>query len=364
MEGGEGVAEENFIIFVIMSEQTVTSKKPINITYFLGAGASFHSIPTVKDLPLRMNFFRTFIGNISSIKPQLKNKLTISLDNLANEARKHNTIDTYAKKLYLNGEIDKLRELKVFLSMSFLFWQYHNGAAENSNDISAKIDYRYISLISAFLKKEGDNIVLPPNIRFITWNYDLQLELTLEYFIGNAGNLTSVQNTFGSFPNFYGPIDNLKIIHLNGIAGIYNNTGKSQNALTLFAKGYKENDPIQAILSIYEKCLVRKEWDIDTAFCFSWENSEISKRAIHEATRIMDTTDYLVIIGYSFPVFNREIDRKLFKSFSVTNRTIYYQDPKANKNSLSNTFKIRAKSLITEIKEEDELQQFFLPFEF
>lgn len=40
----------------------------------------------------------------------------------------------------------------------------------------------------------------------------------------------------------------------------------------------------------------------------------------------MKIADAAVVIGYSFPNFNREVDRQIFENFDVDNCKIYIQD--------------------------------------
>ena len=64
------------------------------------------------------------------------------------------------------------------------------------------------------------------------------------------------------------------------------------------------------------------------------------------ATSIEDA-DILVVIGYTFPFFNREIDRMIFSQMECLQK-IYIQDPNANNivgNKENNVSKILIKGL-------------------
>ncbi|MFX5587009.1 hypothetical protein ABTE16_19900, partial [Acinetobacter baumannii] len=74
---------------------------------------------------------------------------------------------------------------------------------------------------------------------------------------------------------------------------------------------------------------------------------------------LTEGTDILVIIGYSFPFFNRKIDRQLFESIGP-NAKIYYQDP----NALENSKLIRTLfGMPNEITPITYLDQYYVPFE-
>jgi hypothetical protein len=60
---------------------------------------------------------------------------------------------------------------------------------------------------------------------------------------------------------------------------------------------------------------------------FAWEtNSDLAVTSRNiAANEIFSKSDYVVIIGYSFPIFNREVDIKLFENISNC-KAIYIQD--------------------------------------
>jgi len=69
----------------------------------------------------------------------------------------------------------------------------------------------------------------------------------------------------------------------------------------------------------------------------------------------------LVIIGYSFPFFNREIDREIMGEINFEKlKKIYFQDPFRDGEFLRGQFNIPDNVEIKNIKEPD---QFHIPFE-
>jgi hypothetical protein len=89
---------------------------------------------------------------------------------------------------------------------------------------------------------------------------------------------------------------------------------------------------------------------------FAWESSHIQDY-LAKAEEIAKLTSILVVIGYSFPFFNREIDRRIIRS--MTNLTkVYIQD--INPESIIE----RLSSIITESKNIipiEDVEQFYLP---
>ena len=111
------------------------------ITYILGAGASYHSIPIVNTMNQRMlmflNLFKefknykdspgtVFISTQASLKDMYKPYLHQGFEKyreVVEEAVKHYTVDTYARKLWLQNKKIKLKTLKEFLCLFFAFEQ-------------------------------------------------------------------------------------------------------------------------------------------------------------------------------------------------------------------------------------------------
>ena len=81
-----------------------------------------------------------------------------------------------------------------------------------------------------------------------------------------------------------------------------------------------------------------------------------------ERAEIMTMTDYLIIIGYSFPTFNRKVDRELLKSLKATVK-FFIQSPSNDIGSVVHRFGALTinKNEINRITQTDE---FFIPFEY
>jgi len=104
-------------------------------------------------------------------------------------------------------------------------------------------------------------------------------------------------------------------------------------------------------------------------FRFSWEKynvnryieNDLSQETQNIAAEIFSDTQILVIIGYSFPVFNRKVDLKLFES--LPNRTIVYiQDTNTKaKRNIEDIFPFLQEREI-EVIYIDDTNQFHIPF--
>lgn len=353
------------------------------VTYLLGAGASYNALPVVDEMP---KFFNAFLDYIEVFKQKLELSETHSMillnnfNSIIKSASAHQSVDTYAKKLYLRGEGMKLIDLKYFLSAFFLwmesdltdFLDYIQNKRRDSmqinrfNDLQIKerqkidakletrIDLRYDSFFATLLEKEGENsIKLPDNINIISWNYDTQLERAFSEYISmdhfdilscakklrmfpkpishNPSNtIVQIKNVSKELEPYNEPLENYRIIKLNGTAGDFFSTEASLlNSIHEIGKTDFE---------ILKSLLVRiaKEYETPTAvpkvipylnFAWEYEQNQFSKNAIESAKRLISKTNILVIVGYSFPNFNREIDKKILGQLPDNLEKIYYQAP-------------------------------------
>ena len=85
--------------------------------------------------------------------------------------------------------------------------------------------------------------------------------------------------------------------------------------------------------------------------------------SLERAKQIMKETNILIIIGYSFPAFNRAIDQALIKEFEngADYKRVIYQDPNANSDIVNSLFRNGEKNVDLEKENKD---QFYIPHEF
>ena len=270
------------------------------------------------------------------------------------KAQEFGTIDTYARKLYLNDSYE-LAELKIAINLFFTIWQLTNDKElkKLKNRKIKEIDSRYISLLSTILEKKDYGIKIKENINFVTWNYDLQLEHAFKKFWHSGIYWRDLHK----YLNFSGS-DNLQICHLNGYHGFYK-TSQEDEIDFLDRTDSKTIDKIlEKMVSVYENTY---SIDITGHINYAWEESDITKATRKEAMRIFAQTDILIIIGYSFPPFNKDIDSSLFKELEGRDTKIYYQDPQATKEIFNDLFYIRDSKIVC-LK--DKRDYFHIPYSF
>jgi len=356
----------------------------MNVTYLLGAGASANALPIVANFEERFSFFldlfkeKCIAGRFDDSDKKLVSEF---IEKINSELRFQYSIDTYARKFFFQ-DLPKYEALKILLSYYFMFEQMDNNAiitpikslgtsggtvgewTELHGKIERNIDNRYDAFFAALLDEKTK--ALRDNIRFISWNYDYQLELSYSKFIN-----TSLGEAFNNLESFPGPShrikiksENARVVRLNGIAGLFYVEDQKKNS----GYGFRVNPNIPFVEISLEKCyddvlgLLKGHSEWDSLLEFAWENETECNAARERAKEIMAITDHLIIIGYSFPNYNRKIDRELFSAFRGR-KQITYQVIKEHYED----YKQRLGNLYSFINEPDILKpyydtgQFFIP---
>lgn len=357
----------------------------MNITYLLGAGASYNALPIVEKIPERLDAFANNFdpGVNAEIKPieffdegNLAKKYLFKLkgDNdllkksykdisnfhndilwLKEESSKHSSIDTFAKKLFLQEDV-RLKKMKYILSCFFLYEQTLN------------FDNRYDSFFASILDSLTE---IPSNLKIVSWNYDSQLEIAYNNFSKSSiANTKQVLNVISKGNNILENTQSNKftVFKINGTTSISHATDGVFDILSDFSKG-KEN-LVEKFLSFYSG---ERSWeDFEPNMSFAWEKSkEDSVFQLNLINSIRDT-DILIVIGYSFPFFNRKTDKMILSAMKNLKK-IYVQDPKNAADIMEkingffphiNKFNTQRISRRIEFIPKTFVDQFFIPIEF
>ncbi len=318
-----------------------------NVTYYLGAGASANCLPVITDIENRLTRMsdhieefkpsqkvdpeNEFDSNLESVQESLK----IDIKWILEQTEKHKTIDTLAKKFFhqnkLNTDLLRLKRVMIFFFLYEQTFKSIYGRLDYSNsDIQKKKelpDKRYDSFIASIIENKIGEIKLPGTIKIITWNYDLQFELALKEYSQNQ--IKDIQNEIQAIPSSHSiekdlqldSIDFNKFIisRLNGVS-----TYEYSNATSYWdSTEEKVKDKFNRLLKIYEAMNSGSSWPASNLFNFAWETNPDFKMktknhdlAIEVAKKIASQTDIFVFIGYSFPVFNRKIDKLILEHVS------------------------------------------------
>jgi hypothetical protein len=320
----------------------------MKITYILGAGASANALPLIK-------------RNSNSSALGLTHELDLFVDKFTSHLLSHNsrwdlhnieilkevtqkciefgTPDLYAKFLLEIGDNLTYHLLKSLLSIYFKYKQ----------EIEKCFDFRALTFLTTISEKKK----IPDSIRVISWNYDSQIEIAAEKLkpIRSASNnkirgFTCWPNMRdGHERNFGQPF----LLHLNGIAGAV----------------YAESDFYEKIGANFTFELFE---DKEHLLSFAWEDESTYSEPRFVAQRltvaceIAVNTEILVVVGYSFPFFNRKLDQEIFKHLKPTLKKIYFQDPFNDGSQLITQFDLSpiASSNIEHVK---QIDNYHIPYE-
>lgn len=339
----------------------------LKISYLLGAGASWHACSILNEQGCKMielaeSYFDKPDMDFEVIPGSLdeKEKLIWDIGRFGKISLKYGTIDTYAKKLDLNSNRQELLRLKMSVSLFFSIWQIlHDNPIKKRGEIAFDdVDRRYISLMASILRRESDvKNKIVDNVRFVTWNYDLQIESAFKAFGLDFLDWESISKDL-----IFRVDDNneqeLEVCHLNGYHGFFKVGNIEGNILS----DQRSSEVREIVDFIYERLSLQPgSIDFKNHINYAWEKNILANKTRKEALRIFSTTDILIIIGYSFPNFNKEIDKLLFDKLRGRKTKIYFQDPNA---SLTFLNQLVDKNQCEVICLNDRTDFFFLPYEF
>lgn len=333
------------------------------ITYLFGAGASAMALPTVNQIPKKLR--EVIIDYEQLLKNAKKEELVIDeievikdvihgFSWLEEESKRHASIDTFAKKLFVTNKWEELINLKIFTSLFFSILQ-----------IKEKVDPRYDHFFASII---GNSIKdLPKDISIVSWNYDNQFEIAFKEYSKHSD--VEVQEAFlgmthKNFPSKI-DIDKFKIFKINGSSSLFTfNDGKKLSILDKV--DYEYNNDFLLLMAIEKFVNIERYYtnsQFESSLSFAWENEGKNKNVIDVICNDSMNCETLVVIGYSVPFFNRKIDKKIIDSMENL-RTIYIQDvnPEIVKQRLEQLIPRNELSSI-EWKFSTDLFQFLIPYE-
>lgn len=297
----------------------------MNVTYFTGAGASANALPVWsqqanamllgtsmlhKDHRLSANDIMNCAPNNNPFSIGTRDYLLWDMAWFGYRAMEFGSIDTFAKKLFLNSNFQLLSRLKLAVSVNFSLLEFTQDA---DTKYPARIDQRYISLFAKILasSKNGD-VHIRPEYSFITWNYDLQLERAFSKFMpyenAKIGNLA--RNNLALAPDLGNRATKKQVIHLNGHHGAFFHDARDQYFIDRDWASKGTFDAFFQEMSFITESLNKRKISFDNSIKYAWENQNSAD--LKDACNLMENTETLVIIGYSFPDFNKSIDQQLF----------------------------------------------------
>lgn len=320
------------------------------VTYLFGAGASANALPVVNQISMRIY---GVIDRLKESEIEDKDALNVviaDLEWLAVKANSENntTIDTYAKQLYLQRAGDEYKKLGAALSLYFVLEQIKPEC----------LDRRYCdfwtNIISIDETSEPINTRLPKDLLLLSWNYDSQVEKAYHRVLNRHFQFFRVKNRQHSWSNKC-----QLLIKLNGSADFLNQDDHGQTLSML----YKWSTPktVEEVVSAYHGA---KDYSI---LSFAWESEDYSDKndnfpTLSAAQEKSRDTETLVVIGYSFPYFNRAIDRMVAGASNMEQlKKVYFQAPKDDVENIKMRFQAIRDTKNIELIAITDLDQFFIP---
>ena len=353
-------------------------------TYLIGAGASALAMPMINNFASELSDFGKYIESVAIIddfyhpslsidsKPsEIKEQFIKDVMWLAKECIAHSSVDTFARKLYLSNRLNDLIKLKALVSEFLLTKQIQNG-----------IDKRYDAFFAALLDKSDSGLILPNNIKILSWNYDKQIEYSIaQFYISSSDN--QIDNFLRVFPRANqtsAPSDAFSLFKLNGVIGGTISDNKDYIPMELDYKLFGEkvtDEHVQNIIvnMLYRYYFIERRISFPSynrfngqreypTIMYSWEKSPILDSVRDNALAVTKETEILVIIGYSFPTFNRILDKKLLNNMGHL-RKVFIQSPKETIEGVAQRFKsLYEFESDIEIEPIINVDEFYVPFEY
>lgn len=346
-----------------------------NLTYILGAGASANALPVANQIAdtLRkfINFFQRCGGEIdnsiayegsekklSELKTELLRDINEILDNIIIirpelfssmemdiQPIRSTTFDDFAENLDFNSE--KFKRLSTAYSLVMSVEEFYN------------IDTRYISFTNRIV--EGSHF-MRDNIKIINWNYDNQLQKSImqtkkiSYFeaykrLNTIEKYTSFQRKSGS------------VFRLNGSFNYNFKHSRNESVPFLNDKNKKkhtEREIAKEIVKLYGYCVYHP----DCHNLLSLNNDRYTNETKELAINSVRDTQYLVIIGYSFPDLNAETDKEILSSMTKLEK-VFIQDLKPNdiKRSFKELYEDKSKFNNEDFFDTPDCSSFYIPLD-
>ncbi len=318
------------------------------IVYLLGAGASSEVLPLAGDFGERLDQFAARLrgtGPKSSrpggFDPVVwgggREAFLRAIDWLESEVSRHLSVDTFAKKLYFLNDSDNLKKLKAVVS-AFMITEQAN----------TNVDKRYDAFLATVLQYNEYQKYpkLPKGLHILTWNYDTQLE---KAFFGFCQDNSWVLQEL---------INNENVRRINGSCAPEPYAGPRATIPWNVAA----DDSWEEGIKIFQEYM-SSTGTISPGIQFAWERPT-AERLTRDPLLNTHQSETAVVIGYSFPYFNREVDQLIFNQFPNLRR-IYLQYP----DDFQPTAVERVRSLFPEgavmmVAPVPAKEQFYIPKEF
>ena len=351
------------------------------LTYLIGAGASagqrnlqgerISGVPVVceiagaieKEIEKLLSFsspFADFNAGEYELTESQCTELISALRRLQAASSDKETIDHYAKELLLLKQIDTTcgvdsnnpyKYLKRLLAIFILMVQNKDT-----------YDKRYEIFLQEVLTLEKKL----PYLTMLSWNYDAQFELAYANYTENKYILQmwdkiNVYNKTCS-TNFR-ENNPFALIKLNGTAFFRDYRRKTSEFKAyyivpdIFYGGYGPKDRYSffydMLTQYFQECTLS----------YAWEEDSLPELLDVVRQRVCDTK-MLVVIGYSFPKFNKTVDKKIFEAMPSLRNVVIQDRNEASCNEVEKHIRCLVKSDDISYEHVTDTSKFYVPYEF
>lgn len=304
------------------------------IRYIIGAGASANKISPVEGFSTLISAWKHRFED-ATVRSTNDDYRIISqyLKGMEKLTKETFSVDTLARMYSIRGAKTELVKLKTAITLLLNFEQRLKG-----NDI------RYDLFLSSLLSSNGGKLSFPSNIQIVSWNYDFQLELALSKILNVKQSIESFTSTFG--PN--------QLVKVNG------------TSLCEFTELLPQPD------DEFHSSWMNKESEFIAKVSMSMNHPRNPlggiKFAWEHADNLNDVNEFqpdvTVVIGYSFPIFNREIDMILLAPATELGHKVYIQCNNAEGEG-NNDVRSKLQGMnVKDVEAVSSSREFFVPYEF
>lgn len=308
-------------------------------TYLLGAGASAGDTKSVgipcivglekemdkvfsfllQDDPIELDFSVTKGGHPLVSSEEIRQNwhhLHRYREQLKEELQSNISIDTVAKLYYALEDEKNFLMLKGIMTACFVHWER-----------TQKLDHRYNNFWATLMRviqHEQPGIDrfrdFYGEISIVSWNYDKQLEQSLERILAKSPSKYHAAIVSKMFDPQ--TVTNPSVFKLNGTAGIpaeIRYTGIHQDFPGNTYSQWEWKYWLAAIILFPDRLRVTKN------LCYSWElETNTGKDVLDLAYHYTSQSETLVVIGYSFPSLNHSVDVRLIEGMPLLKK-VYFQ---------------------------------------
>lgn len=299
----------------------------------------------VANAPIDINGHYSFLNKYSTSGDDInymRDCLITDIEKVYEANKEHATIDTYAKKLYLTKRTNELKRLKNVLTTFFVWAQ-----------LVSKTDQRYDTFLANILQE--NTLSIPNGISVISWNYDSQFELAYRNYSQDRNLPIFDKNAHVDYQDS-GNCG--KIFKVNGSANF------GDFCMVDYISKHTDVDPVIQLIEYYGNLnadTAELGFQFTSCLSYAWETSVRQSQMLDMLQKVTYDTTTVIVIGYSFPYFNRQIDRKIFAAMPYL-QTVYIQDP--NPEAIEPSLKaVLLNDSATKIVYQKDCTQFYLPRE-